>query len=527
MTESFYLIWRNQYIRRLIRNLLCQNFIISVNKEYLKENHQYLSLFSNRDKRDYNIRIRFIGGAGHYLDINNSNRDVINDVDIEIGSAIGSFDLNAIHDGVHTLSFSSDNDYISATGKLPSSITNLHLSNDNFDDFPSAYAQQILSNLPANLQVLGLGIDQNSITSPCIIPESLTDIKSHTQLHYQNLKWFVVPPNKMYQSCQLYIDSMESFEWLFANKWVCNVRIGTFLLDRLMATRHQLPLHITKVCVSLGIARETSFFPQTLKSLTCRYGTPFSHLAHLKVLKILSIYPIKLEKGVLPPTLQKLHLSFYEHPLEADVLPPHLTILSMYNFDHPLCANILPSSITRLSLLAFNQPLFTNVLPSSLTDLDLTAFNKPLNAFVLPSKLKTLYMLKFNQPTLPQNSLPMSLTNLTICGFKGSFDQCQPLDNLKSLKVDSLVPSLVTLLTNIKKLDLCVNLHDDDPSGTCLYHTSIKNMCLQFTKTRVRTLYPNSFPSTLKYLTLFNANIKSNDVIPSGCILKYEFIEFM
>ncbi|KAF2068919.1 hypothetical protein CYY_009764, partial [Polysphondylium violaceum] len=407
MTESFYLIWRNQYIRRLIRNLLCQNFIISVNKEYLKENHQYLSLFSNRDKRDYNIRIRFIGDAGGYLDVEHSNRDVINDVDIELVPDVDNFDLNAIHDGVHTLSFYTDNDYISATGKLPSSITNLHLINNNFDDC-QPYAQQILSNLPANLQLLRLGIHRDSLTSPCIMPESLTNIKSHGYLYYENLKWFVVPPNKVYNSCVLYIDSMESFEWLFANKWVCNVKIETFLLDILLAARHQLPAHVTKVSVFLGIVRETSFLPQTLESLTCRYGTLFSHLVHLKVLKIIGDSQIKLEKGVLPPTLQKLRLS-YQHPLEADVLPPHLTTLYMRDYDHPLCANVLPSSITRLSLFAFNQPLFTNVLPSSLTRLNLTAFNQPLNAFVLPSKLKTLYMLKFNQPTLPQNSLPVSL----------------------------------------------------------------------------------------------------------------------
>ncbi|KAF2073840.1 hypothetical protein CYY_004836, partial [Polysphondylium violaceum] len=97
MTESFYLIWRNKYTRQLIRNLVCQNLVIWVDKEYLIENHQYLALFTNKDKLDYNISIR---NVGRYLDINN-NRDLINDVKLQVDS--DDFDFNEIHDGVHTL----------------------------------------------------------------------------------------------------------------------------------------------------------------------------------------------------------------------------------------------------------------------------------------------------------------------------------------------------------------------------------------------------------------------------------------
>ncbi|KAF2078494.1 hypothetical protein CYY_000244 [Polysphondylium violaceum] len=494
MTESFYLIWRNQYTRRLIRNLVCQNLVIKVDKEYLILNHQYLALFTNKDKLDYNIRIR---NDNDYLDINN-NRHLIDDVQLLLTS---DFDFNEIHDGVHTLRLkiinTSDDDLI-ATGVLPPSLTNLQLINDDRIGCPLAH--HILSNLPANLQELELGIYQNTLISPCIIPTSLTDINSRWSNSYQDLKWLVVPPNKVYKSCKVDVDSMESLEWLKENKWITAINIHPNILDILMF-QHQLPAHVTKVELEIGIIQDTSFLPQTLQSLTCRYGTTFSHLAHLQVLKITDSYQIKLEKGVLPASLQELYLNNYNHPLEIDVLPPLLTTLSLYEYDRPLCINVLPSSLTQLYLVSFDQPL---------------------NAFVLPSKLKTLFMRKFNQPILPRNSLPVSLTKLSLIAFKGSFDQCQPLHNLKRLQIGSLVPSLSTLLANVKRLDLLdvEGYEEDDPSGTCLYNTSLESLHIHFHYYGgVKTLYPNTFPPTLKYLTLVNANLKPDDVIPRGCVL--------
>ncbi|KAF2075533.1 hypothetical protein CYY_003174 [Polysphondylium violaceum] len=513
MTESFYLIWRNQYIQRLIRNLVCEDYVINVNNKYLIKNHQYLSLFTNKDKLDYNITIRFMGYAVDYFDIDKRNRYLINNVDISVDSDVDNIDLNEIHDGVHKLSLIMGYG-TKVTGKLPSSITYLRLYKNTFDHQPP-YAQQILSNLPANLQELELGIQRYSISSPCIMPESLTDISYNTPLYYQNLKWFVVPPNKVYESCMLYVDSMESFEWLIVNKWICFIEIDANLLNMLMF-QHQLPSHVTNIVVSDGIVQDTSFFPQTLESLYCCYGTLISHLAHLKYLVLVGVHELKLKKGVLPASLKDLCLD-YNHPLEVDVLPPHLTILNLLSYNQPLGPNVLPPDLTTLWLPSYNQPLCSNILPSSVTDLDLTSFNQPLGAYVLPQKLKRLRLSEFSQPVLPSHSLPVSLTSLTIKGFNGSFDQCQPLDNLKELQIDSLVPSLATLLVNVEKICLRANRKVSDPSSiACLYNTSIRSLLIDFYDRT--TIYPNTFPPTLKYLTLVNAVLDSDDVIPSGCV---------
>ncbi|KAF2069757.1 hypothetical protein CYY_008921 [Polysphondylium violaceum] len=512
--ESFYLIWRNQYTRRLLRNLVCKEYIINVkNNEYMIENHQYLSLFTNRDKLDYNISIRFRGFYSDYVVIDKRNRYLIDDVDIIVESD-DVINLNEIHEGVHKLSFFISPETTSATGKLPSSISYLRLCNQSYGDQPP-YAQQILSNLPANLQELVLGIQQYSITSPCIMPESLTDIKSDdtdTPLNYENLKWFVVPAIKVYQSCIVYIDSMESFEWLLVNKWICSVQIDSNVLNM-----NQLPSHVTHVVVNDDIVQDTSSFPQTLESLFCCSGTPIPHFAHLKVLNIDGVHELKLEKGVLPASLQDLSLDYY-HPLEVGVLPPHLTSLKLHYYNQPLCPNVLPPHLTTLHLPSYDQPLCPNDLPSSVTDLKLTSFNRPLDAYVLPQKLKRLHLYKFSQPVFPSHSLPVSLTHLIINGYNVSFDQCQPLDNLKKLEIETLDPSLAILLANVEKIHLLIdNREVSDPSSIAFLHnTSIRRLVLDFFSKI--TLYPNTFPPTLRHLTLANAKLESGDVIPSGCV---------
>ncbi|KAF2068918.1 hypothetical protein CYY_009763 [Polysphondylium violaceum] len=494
MTESFYLIWRNQYIRRLIRNLVCQNVLIRVDKEYLKDNQQYLSMFTNKDTLDYNIRIRFNGGSKDYLDINNSNRNLINDVELKIKA---DFNLSKISDGVHKLALVVTATTATVMGQLPNSITDLKLASSVSNELSPPIIQQILSNLPSHLQQLYLGKSgKNCIQSTCVLPQSLTDL--YYGYKYSSLKWLVVPPNKVYKNCMLDLESNESFQWLVENRFICTVNIDLSAVPLLKS--RQLPSHVTEVHFKQDIAEPDLLLPQTVERLFFpNFVTPVSHITHLKFLCIYDECSIKLEKGVLPRSLESLSLS-YDEPLEPDVLPQTITILHLYSFNQPLCIN---------------------VLPLSLTDLTLGSFNQPLNAFVLPPKLKVLNMFNFKQPTFFADSLPMPLTDLTLYKFNGSFDQCQPLDNLKKLRIDSLVPSLAGLLTNIKKLDLWVS-KTNDPSGTCLANTSIESLYLYAVETfspdvEKSTLYPNSLPPTIKYLSLINVDIKSDKVIPSSC----------
>ncbi|KAF2078498.1 hypothetical protein CYY_000248 [Polysphondylium violaceum] len=370
-------------------------------------------------------------------------------------------------------------------GQLPDSIRKLTLFALN-----TPIIQKIISNLPCKLQELDF-VNNDFIQSRCVLPQSLTDL--HYSGRYDSMKWLVVPPNKVYKNCKFVLNSNESFQWLLENKFIGKIKIGPGAIPMLKS--HRLPSHVTDIHLKHGIPDPDLLLPPTLERLFfSNYGTPFSHISHLKDLYINYEYPIKLKKGVLPRSLETLCLS-YDQPLEPEVLPDQLRTLYMYEF---------------------NQPLKNNVLPLSLTDLTLVSFNQPLNAFVLPPKLKKLTMQGFQLPTFLRNSLPLSLNELTLFKFNGSFDQCQPLDNLKRLKIGSLVPSLAGLFVNVKKLDLFVfDTAIDEPSGTCLANTYIESLSLYCLVKS--TLYPNSLPPTIKYLSLVNVVIKSEKAIPSSC----------
>ncbi|KAF2069123.1 hypothetical protein CYY_009555 [Polysphondylium violaceum] len=460
---------------------MCQDVSIRVNNEYLCDNQQYLSLFSNIDKVNHNIRISFLGNASDYLDINNSIRDLINDVELSISA---DFNLNEISDGVHNLFLKITNGNAALMGQLPDSITKILLFAVN----PPIVQFNLISNLPSKLQELNFFFNVNCIQTRCVLPQSLTDL--HYIGSYDSMKWLVVPPNKVYKKCEFVLDSNESFQWLLENKFIGKIHIGPGAIPLLKS--HRIPPHVSDVYLN-HVHDPDLLLPDTVERLYfSEFGTPFSQLSHLKELVIDNEYPIKLEKGVLPRSLETLSL-YYNQPLEPDVFPNQLKTLYISEYNQPLCVN---------------------VLPSSLTDLTLGDFDQPLNAFVLPQKLKKLILHGFKQ--LTPDSLPVSLTDITLFKLTGSFDQCQPLDNLKKLQIGSLVPSVGRLLTNVKRLDLFVsNTAISKAAGTCLANTSIESLYL-----RVKypsTLYPNSLPPTIKYLSLVNVVIKSDNVIPSSC----------
>ncbi|KAF2076807.1 hypothetical protein CYY_001884 [Polysphondylium violaceum] len=488
MTDLFYLIWRNSFIQRIIRNINCRDLVISVNTQYLNDNHRYLSLFTNQEKMNNNISIRFDEDSFQNF-INNQYKSIVNELDFcgEKYLLSESIDFNQIHDGVTSLSFRVK-EGLTCIGKLPSSLT--YLSIFDYDQTPSPVVHDVLSNLPSNLKTLVIN-NYYWFSSDYVLPETLTelDIKST----YDILQRFLVTSNKVLQNCKLVVRTMEALQWLHQNKWINNIVFDD--VDTLALTENQIPSHVTSITIYKGTIKNMSVLPAMLESLSCSFGTAFTHLRHLKILHI-AYYPIILRPNVLPPSLQEMNIT-YVASLLPDALPPHLTTLFLNRYNQPLCVGVLPNSLTELYLEGFNQPL---------------------NGFVLPNSLKVLYMQSFNQRILPQDSLPASLVELSIQSFRGTFEpSCQPLDNLQVLNIGSLDASLATLLKNVKRVKISANSITDATDGTCLYNTSIESLHL-VSLTNQSTLYPKSFPPTTKYLTLTNVDIQSASVIPDTCV---------
>ncbi|KAF2078486.1 hypothetical protein CYY_000236 [Polysphondylium violaceum] len=486
--NTFYLIWRNHYIRKLIRNLQCQDLIIHVDDGYLNDNHQYLSLFSSKDKLDYNISINYTDLLGNY--ISNQYRSLVNDVyfDVDDDTFAGHYDLDHFTD-VHKL-YLQVHSGITLHGTVPHSLVYLNL--DSGDEYESPIVEFILANLPSQLQTLVLS-SEYYIARECVVPESLSDLDYCATS--ESLKWFVVPPNKQLNSCTLEVESIEALEWLEENKWVTKISISEYMGPLALDTNAMIPAHIRSIVMNGDVNIAPSSFPLQLEQLTCFQTIP-SHLTHLKCLTLM-YYSIKLDKNVLPPSLEYLDMS-YDLPLDAGVLP-NLTYLSLHGFD---------------------QNLETGVLPPSLTTLHLSIFNQPLKPYVLPNNLQELNMGEFNQESFPLHSLPDSLMYLYLDSFQGSFASCQPLDHLKRLKLYAIDPSVSTILPNVKRLDLVLPSMNY-PTGTCLVNTRIESLFIKCQYTS--SLYANSFPPTLKYLTLSNIDIKSSGVIPNACIYLKSF----
>ncbi|KAF2070322.1 hypothetical protein CYY_008359 [Polysphondylium violaceum] len=495
--DTFYSIWRNQFIRRLIRNLVCQDIDVQVtDKHYDDREYKYLAMFSSKDKLEYNVSIRYKGTMANYAQ--SRYRDVISYLELSLDDD-DHFDFDLIDQGVHSLSVSVDTQ-TRASGQLPDSLKYLYLAN-YFDYCKGNVVQHVLSNLPRNLKTLKMSRDYK-IKSECRIPDTLTAFDY--QSSFESLKHLVLSnhDSRVLQKCVLEVYSMEGFSWLQANRWIDSIVIfGKHRNQELVLSPSTVAPHVTSIRMhdNLKFGHETciyheSVFPPMLQSLTCSYPTPVHKLSNLKILN-LQYYPVKLEKNALPPLLEQLSI-LYDMPLDAGVLPPYLLDLSLKKFNQPLCAGSLPNSLKSLSLGQFNHQL----LPS-----------------VLPAKLEELTMLSFNQRILCRDVLPGSLKSLMMSSFTGSFETtCQPLDHLTKLNVFSLDPSLSTILVNVKKISIWIYNIDDPANGTCLSNTSIQSLYLHCL--RKSDLYANSLPPTAKHLTLSNVNIQSRQAIPNDCV---------
>ncbi|KAF2078487.1 hypothetical protein CYY_000237 [Polysphondylium violaceum] len=504
--NTFYLIWRNQYIRKLIRNLVCRDQVICVNDGYLNDNHQYLSVFTDKDKIDYNISIRFIDNSEFYF--KNQHRSIINDLDFYLYSPdrvnCNHVDFNQFTGfELHRLSLQINCNTV-GSGPLPESLTELFLDTSDYSE-SAPIVLHILSHLPCNLKTLKIPIEI-IISEPVVVPDSLTSLEYYGK--YESLQWVVVPPNKVFSGCQLQIDSVGALEWLKENKWVDTIYFYNYIqLD----SNTMIPDHVRSIQDRGNVNLEQHRLPSMLQELICRETIP-SQLSHLKILTL--THPIaKLEKNQLPASLEHLDIH-YSQPLDAGVLPPNLTKLYLYTFDQILGVGVLPPNIKYLNMPVFNQPLMSSVLPTNLLELSIYSFDQPLLPHVLPSNLQILRMLIFDQPTLPAHSLPNSIVELYLNSFKGSI-LCKPLDHLKRLQLHSLHQSVSTLLQNVKRLSLKLQ-KTNDVLGTCLANTRIEKLCLDCHSESC--LYPNSLPPTLKSLTLSNIDIQAKGTIPNSCV---------
>ncbi|KAF2078484.1 hypothetical protein CYY_000234 [Polysphondylium violaceum] len=492
--DLFYKVYRNTYIRNIIRANVLRDLIINVgNLDYLTDNHNYLETLSTIDKIHYNIFIRFeINDPDTFAKYtSHPYRHLITCLDLSFNifqhMEDDVFDCDLVPQEVQMLSF-----YTPATqkgkGTLPQSLTDLRIRNI-FSNSKSWLIDDIMANLPRDLKYLLL--PSYDIEAPgCVLPANLSriDYKSNVGC----LKNLVGPTDRVIEGIEVQVESAEDLDWIENNKWVNS--INTF---RLNFADIQIPLHIRKLTGYFEV--NTKDVPSFIESLTCNSlnGSLVSpNIKHIRVSEWLG----KLEKGILPVNLESLDISEYNFPIEDSVLPSNLQVLNLGTFDQPLELSALPNSLTKLTLFQFNQPF-----PS------------------LPNQLKVLNIPQFTQKTIPIHLIPSSLTRLELNSFDGIFENAEngsyQFNHLVSLSVHNINKSISNILFGSKFIKIGFGAYDND---VCLQpiDPSIRNLCLFFKGESDINLYPNFLPKSLIKVQLvvfdFFFNLETNS-IPEGC----------
>ncbi|KAF2071179.1 hypothetical protein CYY_007496 [Polysphondylium violaceum] len=516
----FYLVWRNVYLRSLIRNHVCQNTVYKINDvEYLDDNHQYLSVLSSSDKLEHNISFRLkIDSRDDYKKyVTNAHRHLINDLvlgdtvssgDNSDGSALG-LDLGSVGDHVQRLEINVKEES-ECSGRLPDSVTNLCIKRGVFA-LTNHFIDQVMVLLPANLKRLSLPLCHSIITTqPIIIPSSVTDLNYESS--FESIKKLVIPSGREYLNTIVDIYTSEGLEWVRNEKWVRNI------VTRLDAPlqQDQIPSHIHKLSIK-NQYRDSSYesLPHTLITLVLNY--------------------LRLSDVPLPPTLKNLRVDYSHGQLSAEALPESLETLDMFGYDEPIIS--LPSCLTRLRLANFNKQLSLGSLADSLTYINFDEYNQPLKPHVLPRGLKTLCMTEF-RGIFEHASLPEALTHLTLNTFYGSFSSVGPLNNLVQLSVQNINHTLTTLLANITSINISfhkvasedhnqVNNNDNPdemtydtegppPPPLNLQNTKIQTLCLNNHGRRI-WLKTRFLPLGLQRLKTYGLKIDENTIFPPTC----------
>ncbi|KAF2071909.1 hypothetical protein CYY_006766 [Polysphondylium violaceum] len=473
----FYSVWRNIFLRDLVRVKVFVNTKKRISFDDLETNNPLVSL-TNEDKLKHNIFLEsFIFDQEDFENyVKNPYRHVLNSIHFnssvytppqqyddeeeeaqeqeeEQGGVeeIKELDLQCIHQGVHCVSFDIKTNSKPCQGFLPDSVTQVSISEMD-GECNTQFINSIIHSLPSGLKSLSIP-EEYKFTSPYVMNDTLHTLQYRST--HDSMQWLVRSPNKVLDACTLEIKAKEEYAWLGNNKWITSAAVIRSMGD---LCSNIVPQHVVKLSIEYDDAViQPDAFPKKLELLKCTH-------------------PIRFDKNVLPySNLTHITLKYYFEKLEKDILPCSLEHLKIGHFEQPL-----------------DQ---VGVFPQGLKTLVLKKFDHPFHPFVLPQGLQILNMPHFKQPFIQANVLPPSLLHLEMQLFSGSFESgSAPLDNLQLLTVDALDASISLLLTNVVKLRIWTL--NGFKKGTSLYNTSIQDLFL-YSYERV-SVNQSSLPQHLK-----------------------------
>ncbi|KAF2076280.1 hypothetical protein CYY_002395 [Polysphondylium violaceum] len=366
MDYLFNQIYRNPYLKQIIRKHLCSNVSIRVSIEYLINNYNYLSC------KDYTLNI-CLGLEGlemedQYMALDEKYRNLVTEL--------------YVFQTMEPTKFSQ------LLQLLPSNIRHLNQNNSEIGqncgpDLTELYLSLYFgpttplekNMVPSTIKKLDLSGYHHTINQG-VLPDSIEKITFY--YNTDNLTFFnesVLPENKS-KPVEIELNMLKDLE----QRPVFNTKYN-----------------ITQLYLRLGptIEVDSNLIPSTVTKLT------FAYLV------------VELKPNVIPHSVTDLELSDYNLELKVGSLPPNLKIFKSYYYNQPFEPFVLPNTLTYIELDSFNQQLDYGVLPTSLVTLKLYGYSHGLAPGILPDvpSLKSLALPSFDD-TFSQDMIPSSLTLL-------------------------------------------------------------------------------------------------------------------
>ncbi|KAF2076151.1 hypothetical protein CYY_002558 [Polysphondylium violaceum] len=469
-TISFFSIWRNFYIKKIItENVIYQGLTCSITIPFLLKHSDYLW----KQRINYNTNIELKVYDSHFREnikefLECKRDDLITKITFNklFNQALP---INFFNQGLVSIDFGLCFDQ-ELTSTFPNSVETIILS--------IKYNKPLNANLfPINLKKLCIGSGFNNIIEGSF-PSTLETLTLGTSFQFNDREEQVFSQNLTDVSISLKNNTIPKV--MLSSIKRLSIEDKSVNLDK-----QQFPkLSHLKISYGGNTTLETDFIPKDIKNLKLQTIVPsknFYFPPHLQVLELINIpYNNNL---VIPVTVTKLLINFpfIQKPLSKTFIPPSVTKLNLGNtfiqsgtlsntnvtnltfcgnFKYELLAGDLPSSLTKLNMnwrsvlsSQFQQEFKGTIFPNSLLDIELPSSSCKFEANVLPKGIKRLV---YHTRNFQIKQFPTNLSDLTIINDDDKIDFndfCFPscLKKLKliqynSLKIQGQIPNHITYL---------------------------------------------------------------------------------
>ncbi|KAF2077085.1 hypothetical protein CYY_001594 [Polysphondylium violaceum] len=484
----FFLIWRNHYIRSLIRGFTLCDSDIRVSLGYLERNGKQLELLKiNNNENVFNINIATQKMNLKYFNLllESNYIHLINELDFKQRAILDPIQVIMIPNTISKLSiYWGENLIDTSLSILPRGLSHLLFyqltrpieKGDLPDKLTSLVIKKSKSNILPNNEYLpstltSLEIPYISSTTP--LPETLTSLtwsvfsvrpiaagvinkslkilkSSNAQGELMYVNGVEMPKDIKLDHChycpQTFDDLVDSITRFHTMRWITGLDLMDFGGGTIIPG--SIPPYIKYLSIPFKSVPHGAF-PEGLETLKAHFldipieeeGFFPSSLLHLDI----SSFKQVLRKGLLPSKLVSLSIAQFKYPENyqfiQDIIPKTLTSLRMYSHSITGASSFAPISIGSSAsnmLESINKPFLPALLiPPSVTQLELDLHKYGMLG--LPNAKNILDVSEFKIPPSIKKFIIRGTAKVVAGGFIPSTVECVEVHGRISVKPGFLV----------------------------------------------------------------------------------------